>query len=191
MFFFVFFCRCACVDGFLKRFFGTVQWTVFAAAAAAMFAVSLVGAHFALLLVWSQTCICICSKWYEVSGEKKNALVCLILFPNEFINYFCTIRIILIDSLTSQTISVRYHFVPMHTIMNEVLRFPVNTGLIQKKQHNSMSHYFNYFIDFELISKINLERWSSRREIYLHIALFPFRTNVTFSGTVHLHRARL
>ncbi|XP_008310096.1 lipase maturation factor 2a [Cynoglossus semilaevis] len=34
--------RCACVDGFLKRFLGTVQWTVFAAAAAAMFAVSLV-----------------------------------------------------------------------------------------------------------------------------------------------------
>ncbi|XP_040894593.1 lipase maturation factor 2a [Toxotes jaculatrix] len=34
--------RCACVCGFLKRFFGTVQWTVFAAAAAAMFTVSLV-----------------------------------------------------------------------------------------------------------------------------------------------------
>lgn len=71
--FFFFFCRCACVDGFLKRFLGTVQWTVFAAAAAAMFAVSLVGAHFALLLVWSQTCICICSKWYEVSGAKKKS----------------------------------------------------------------------------------------------------------------------
>ncbi|XP_067356451.1 lipase maturation factor 2a [Channa argus] len=34
--------RCACVSGFLKRFFGTVQWTVFAAATAAMFTVSLV-----------------------------------------------------------------------------------------------------------------------------------------------------
>ncbi|KAM3870580.1 lipase maturation factor 2a [Diretmus argenteus] len=34
--------RCACVQGFLKRFWGTVQWTVFAAAAAAMFTVSLV-----------------------------------------------------------------------------------------------------------------------------------------------------
>ncbi|XP_035011838.2 lipase maturation factor 2a [Hippoglossus stenolepis] len=34
--------RCACVSGFLKRFCGTVQWTVIAAAAAAMFTVSLV-----------------------------------------------------------------------------------------------------------------------------------------------------
>ncbi|XP_029008805.1 lipase maturation factor 2a [Betta splendens] len=34
--------RCACVSGFLKRFCGSVQWTVFAAAAAAMFTVSLV-----------------------------------------------------------------------------------------------------------------------------------------------------
>ncbi|KAK2842208.1 hypothetical protein Q5P01_012408 [Channa striata] len=34
--------RCACVSGFLKRFYGTVQWTVFAAATAAMFTVSLV-----------------------------------------------------------------------------------------------------------------------------------------------------
>ncbi|XP_053282231.1 lipase maturation factor 2a [Pleuronectes platessa] len=34
--------RCACVSGFLKRFCGTVQWTVLAAAAAAMFTVSLV-----------------------------------------------------------------------------------------------------------------------------------------------------
>uniref|UniRef100_UPI003AB00095 lipase maturation factor 2a n=1 Tax=Centroberyx gerrardi TaxID=166262 RepID=UPI003AB00095 len=34
--------RCACVHGFLRRFWGTVQWTVFAAAAAAMFTVSLV-----------------------------------------------------------------------------------------------------------------------------------------------------
>ncbi|GAA6225474.1 lipase maturation factor 2 [Lates japonicus] len=34
--------RCACVSGFLKRFCGTVQWTVFAAASAAMFTVSLV-----------------------------------------------------------------------------------------------------------------------------------------------------
>ncbi|XP_049430709.1 lipase maturation factor 2a isoform X1 [Epinephelus fuscoguttatus] len=34
--------RCACVSGFLKRFFGTVQWTLFAAATAAMFTVSLV-----------------------------------------------------------------------------------------------------------------------------------------------------
>lgn len=39
-----FVCRCACVSGFLKRFCGTVQWTVFAAATAAMFTVSLVGA---------------------------------------------------------------------------------------------------------------------------------------------------
>lgn len=35
--------RCACISGFLKRFCGTVQWTVFAAATAAMFTVSLVG----------------------------------------------------------------------------------------------------------------------------------------------------
>uniref|UniRef100_A0A3Q4HYS6 Lipase maturation factor n=1 Tax=Neolamprologus brichardi TaxID=32507 RepID=A0A3Q4HYS6_NEOBR len=34
--------RCACVSGFFKRFWGTVQWTVFAGAAASMFAVSLV-----------------------------------------------------------------------------------------------------------------------------------------------------
>ncbi|XP_019934939.1 lipase maturation factor 2a [Paralichthys olivaceus] len=34
--------RCACVSGFLKRFWGTVQWTVLAAAAVAMFTVSLV-----------------------------------------------------------------------------------------------------------------------------------------------------
>nr|XP_020470053.1 lipase maturation factor 2 isoform X2 [Monopterus albus] len=34
--------RCASVSGFLKRFFGTVQWTVFAAATAAMFTISLV-----------------------------------------------------------------------------------------------------------------------------------------------------
>ncbi|KAM7002264.1 lipase maturation factor 2a [Tautogolabrus adspersus] len=34
--------RCACVSGFLKRFLGTVQWTLFAAATAAMFTVSLV-----------------------------------------------------------------------------------------------------------------------------------------------------
>ncbi|KAM3609466.1 uncharacterized protein V6R79_015311 [Siganus canaliculatus] len=34
--------RCACVSGFLRRFCGTVQWTVFAAAAAAMFTISLV-----------------------------------------------------------------------------------------------------------------------------------------------------
>ncbi|XP_077425768.1 lipase maturation factor 2a [Vanacampus margaritifer] len=34
--------RCACVSGFLRRFWSTLQWTVFAAAAAAMFAISLV-----------------------------------------------------------------------------------------------------------------------------------------------------
>uniref|UniRef100_A0A7N8YQF4 Lipase maturation factor n=1 Tax=Mastacembelus armatus TaxID=205130 RepID=A0A7N8YQF4_9TELE len=34
--------RCACVSGFLKRFCGTIQWTLFAAATAAMFTVSLV-----------------------------------------------------------------------------------------------------------------------------------------------------
>ncbi|KAM7414480.1 hypothetical protein PAMA_019347 [Pampus argenteus] len=34
--------RCACVSGFLKRFWGTLQWTVFAAATAAMFTISLV-----------------------------------------------------------------------------------------------------------------------------------------------------
>ncbi|XP_070687148.1 lipase maturation factor 2a [Pempheris klunzingeri] len=34
--------RCACVSGFLRRFCGTVQWTVFAAATAAMFTISLV-----------------------------------------------------------------------------------------------------------------------------------------------------
>ncbi|XP_041651905.1 lipase maturation factor 2a [Cheilinus undulatus] len=34
--------RCACISGFLRRFLGTVQWTLFAAAAAAMFTVSLV-----------------------------------------------------------------------------------------------------------------------------------------------------
>ncbi|XP_014900225.1 lipase maturation factor 2a [Poecilia latipinna] len=34
--------RCACISGFLKRFWGMIQWTVFAAAAASMFAVSLV-----------------------------------------------------------------------------------------------------------------------------------------------------
>lgn len=37
------FCRCACVSGFLKRLCGTVQWTVFAAATAAMFTISVVG----------------------------------------------------------------------------------------------------------------------------------------------------
>lgn len=40
----VFLYRCACVSGFLKRFMRMMQWMVFAAAAAAMFAVSLVGA---------------------------------------------------------------------------------------------------------------------------------------------------
>ncbi|XP_020483275.2 lipase maturation factor 2a [Labrus bergylta] len=34
--------RCACRSGFLRRFLGTVQWTLFAAATAAMFTVSLV-----------------------------------------------------------------------------------------------------------------------------------------------------
>ncbi|XP_069567229.1 lipase maturation factor 2a [Brachyistius frenatus] len=34
--------RCACVSGFLRRFWGMVQWTVIAAAAASMFAISLV-----------------------------------------------------------------------------------------------------------------------------------------------------
>ncbi|XP_045892439.1 lipase maturation factor 2a [Micropterus dolomieu] len=34
--------RCACVSGFLKRFCVSVQWTVFAAATAAMFTISLV-----------------------------------------------------------------------------------------------------------------------------------------------------
>ncbi|XP_070828232.1 lipase maturation factor 2a [Chaetodon trifascialis] len=34
--------RCACVSGFLRRFCRTVQWTMFAAAAAAMFTLSLV-----------------------------------------------------------------------------------------------------------------------------------------------------
>ncbi|XP_021428015.2 lipase maturation factor 2a [Oncorhynchus mykiss] len=34
--------RCACVEGFFKRFLGTVQWTVFGAAAVSMFAISLV-----------------------------------------------------------------------------------------------------------------------------------------------------
>ncbi|XP_072241861.1 lipase maturation factor 2a [Leuresthes tenuis] len=34
--------RCACVSGFLKRFWGMIQWTVLAAATASMFAVSLV-----------------------------------------------------------------------------------------------------------------------------------------------------
>uniref|UniRef100_A0A8C9X7G3 Lipase maturation factor n=1 Tax=Sander lucioperca TaxID=283035 RepID=A0A8C9X7G3_SANLU len=34
--------RCACVSGFLKRFWGTLQWTVFAAATVAMFTISLV-----------------------------------------------------------------------------------------------------------------------------------------------------
>ncbi|KAM9754422.1 lipase maturation factor 2a [Menidia menidia] len=34
--------RCACVSGFLRRFWGMVQWTAFAAATASMFAVSLV-----------------------------------------------------------------------------------------------------------------------------------------------------
>uniref|UniRef100_A0A673XNQ6 Lipase maturation factor n=1 Tax=Salmo trutta TaxID=8032 RepID=A0A673XNQ6_SALTR len=34
--------RCACVEGFFKRFLGTVQWTVFGAAAISMFAISLV-----------------------------------------------------------------------------------------------------------------------------------------------------
>lgn len=36
------FSRCACVSGFLKRFYVSVQWTVFAAATAAMFTISLV-----------------------------------------------------------------------------------------------------------------------------------------------------
>uniref|UniRef100_A0A1A7XG43 Lipase maturation factor n=1 Tax=Iconisemion striatum TaxID=60296 RepID=A0A1A7XG43_9TELE len=34
--------RCACVSGFLRRFWGMVQWSVFAAASVSMFAVSLV-----------------------------------------------------------------------------------------------------------------------------------------------------
>ncbi|KAJ8003120.1 hypothetical protein DPEC_G00166070 [Dallia pectoralis] len=34
--------RCACVQGFFMRFWGTVQWTVFGAAAVSMFAISLV-----------------------------------------------------------------------------------------------------------------------------------------------------
>nr|XP_057932264.1 lipase maturation factor 2a [Doryrhamphus excisus] len=34
--------RCACVSGFLRRFSATLQWTVFAASAAAMFTISLV-----------------------------------------------------------------------------------------------------------------------------------------------------
>uniref|UniRef100_A0A6Q2XTI1 Lipase maturation factor n=1 Tax=Esox lucius TaxID=8010 RepID=A0A6Q2XTI1_ESOLU len=34
--------RCACVQGFFRRFLGTVQWTVFGAAAVSMFAISLV-----------------------------------------------------------------------------------------------------------------------------------------------------
>ncbi|XP_054633434.1 lipase maturation factor 2a [Dunckerocampus dactyliophorus] len=34
--------RCACVSGFLRRFCATLQWTVFAASAAAMFTISLV-----------------------------------------------------------------------------------------------------------------------------------------------------
>uniref|UniRef100_A0A1A8PNW8 Lipase maturation factor n=1 Tax=Nothobranchius rachovii TaxID=451742 RepID=A0A1A8PNW8_9TELE len=34
--------RCACVSGFLRRFWGMVQWSVFAAASASLFAVSLV-----------------------------------------------------------------------------------------------------------------------------------------------------
>uniref|UniRef100_A0A667ZF12 Lipase maturation factor n=1 Tax=Myripristis murdjan TaxID=586833 RepID=A0A667ZF12_9TELE len=36
------FCRCACIQGFLRRFWGSMQWTIFAAAAAAMFTISLV-----------------------------------------------------------------------------------------------------------------------------------------------------
>ncbi|XP_077566646.1 lipase maturation factor 2a [Stigmatopora nigra] len=34
--------RCACVSGFLRKFWSTLQWTMFAAAAAAMFTISLV-----------------------------------------------------------------------------------------------------------------------------------------------------
>lgn len=34
--------RCACVSGFLRRFWGTFQWTLFGAAAIAMFTISLV-----------------------------------------------------------------------------------------------------------------------------------------------------
>lgn len=34
--------RCACVSGFLRRLWGTVQWTLFGAAAVAMFTISLV-----------------------------------------------------------------------------------------------------------------------------------------------------
>nr|XP_040024217.1 lipase maturation factor 2-like [Gasterosteus aculeatus aculeatus] len=34
--------RCTCVSGFLKRFWGTLQWAVFATATAAMFTISLV-----------------------------------------------------------------------------------------------------------------------------------------------------
>uniref|UniRef100_A0A667Z6G6 Lipase maturation factor n=1 Tax=Myripristis murdjan TaxID=586833 RepID=A0A667Z6G6_9TELE len=34
--------RCACIQGFLRRFWGSMQWTIFAAAAAAMFTISLV-----------------------------------------------------------------------------------------------------------------------------------------------------
>lgn len=50
------FCRCACVSGFMKRFCGTLQWTVFAAATAAMFTVSLVGAVMIDLHVINQMC---------------------------------------------------------------------------------------------------------------------------------------
>lgn len=43
--------RCACASGFLSRFCGTVQWTVFAAATAAMFIVSLVGHSLLVTLI--------------------------------------------------------------------------------------------------------------------------------------------
>uniref|UniRef100_A0A669EPB3 Lipase maturation factor n=1 Tax=Oreochromis niloticus TaxID=8128 RepID=A0A669EPB3_ORENI len=44
--------RCACVSGFFKRFWGTVQWTVFAGAAASMFAVSLVSSYDSNSRLW-------------------------------------------------------------------------------------------------------------------------------------------
>ncbi|XP_052321836.1 lipase maturation factor 2a [Oncorhynchus keta] len=50
--------RCACVEGFFKRFLGTVQWTVFGAAAVSMFAISLV--PFTFIEYDSNASVCVC-----------------------------------------------------------------------------------------------------------------------------------
>lgn len=65
--------RCACASGFLKRFWGTVQWTVMAAATVAMFTVSLVRSA---VIEQKQTC---------------HALAIVPLLPKFHLNIFFTL----------------------------------------------------------------------------------------------------